>query len=65
MHCADSEIFLGSESYFGSKEFRKDRQEAVVVSKLDDKNFKKNHRNYCGIYVHSGSYIRIVYLMEN
>ncbi|MCP5515585.1 MAG: VWA domain-containing protein [Spirochaetales bacterium] len=67
VHC----VGLGNSSgvpipiFPGSKEFRKDRQGNVVVSKLDDKTLKRITEITGGIYVHSGSSISGLFtLME-
>jgi Ca-activated chloride channel family protein len=41
--------------YPGSKEFRKDRQGNVIVSKLDDKTLRRITEITGGIYIHSGT----------
>jgi Ca-activated chloride channel family protein len=41
--------------FSGSKDFRKDRQGNVVVSKLDDKTLKRITEITGGIYIHSGA----------
>lgn len=43
--------------FAGSKDFRKDRQGEVVVSKLDDKTLRRISEITGGIYVHSGTSI--------
>jgi Ca-activated chloride channel homolog len=41
--------------YPGSKDFRKDREGNIVVSKLDDKTLRRIAEITGGIYIHSGS----------
>ncbi len=51
--------------YAGSKDFRKDRQGNVVVSKLDDKTLRRITEVTGGIYVHSGASVTGLFtLME-
>ncbi len=50
---------------YGSKDFRKDKQGGVIVSKLDDKTLKRISEITGGIYIHSGtSVIGLFSLME-
>ena len=49
----------------GSKDFRKDKQGNIVVSKLDDKTLKRISEITGGIYIHSGASISGLFSLMN